>query len=83
MLASKEVLRGLPQCRGNGSQANDQRAEFSCGIRCFSTTRDDLAELIELAEDAVSVGLWLRQFRFSRRQAVLCILSICWIRELL
>src|SRR6266478_9621081 len=82
MLASEEALRNLPECRGNGSQPNDQRAEFARGISRLGAARDDQAELIDLAQHAVPVGLWLGQFGFSRRQALPCILGIGWIGEL-
>src|SRR5258708_27373610 len=83
ILASKEVLCDLPEGRGNGSQPNDQRAEFARGISCFSSACDDLAQFIQFAQHTVPVGLWLRQFGFGCRQALVCILSIGWIRELL
>src|SRR5258708_13387700 len=64
MLASKEVLRDLPERGSKGSQPDHPGTEFASGLRCFSTARDDLAELIELAEDAVPLGFGLRQSLF-------------------
>src|SRR5258708_9229670 len=76
ILASKEVLRDLPERGSQRCQANDEGAEFARSLRRFGAARDDLAEFVQLAQNTVSVGLGLRQFGFSRRQAVLRILGI-------
>src|SRR5215469_2068098 len=74
MLASKEMLCDLPERGSKGSQPNDPSPKFTGSISRFSSACDDLAQLIEFAQHAVPVGLWLRQFGFSRRQALPCIL---------
>src|SRR5712692_510603 len=77
--ASKEVVRDLPECGGNGSQPNDQGSQSVGGISRFSAAHNDLAQFIQLAQDAVPIGLGLGEFGCSRRQALGRILGIGWI----